>query len=105
MAFCVVAALVCRAESRRHGSSVKISALLARMDRTRAIRDKIAEDSVAVDELRGPDDCDGGIAYWCPDTDTCCPHPADWGPGSFVCCPPDTDPVWATSVDVCYTNQ
>ena len=104
MAFCVVAALVCRAESRSHGS-VKISALLARMDRSRALRHKIAQGSVVVDELRGPDDCDGGIVYWCPDTDTCCPHPADWGPGSFVCCPPDTDPICATSVDVCYTSQ
>ena len=70
------------------------------MDRTRALRLKIAEDSDVMD------DCDGGIAYCCPATDKCCPHPADWGPGSFVCCPPDTDPViCAISVDVCYTNQ
>ena len=102
MAFCVVAALVYRAESRSHGS-IKISTLLARMDRNRALRDKIAEDSVVVDELRGPDDCDGGIAYWCPDTDTCCPHPAGNGnDGDFVCCPPEDYPtICASDIDVC----
>merc|ERR1712032_1293187 len=79
LAFCLVAAFACTAESRSHG---KINAFLKRMEKT-----------VAKVQDADYDDCDvdggDGYLYWCPGdgSGSCCTHPAGNGnDGDFVCC-------------------
>merc|ERR1712032_1144892 len=68
LAFCLVAAFACTAESRSHG---KINAFLKRMEKT-----------VAKVQDADYDDCDvdggDGYLYWCPGdgSGSCCTHPA-----------------------------
>ena len=58
-------------------------------------------------QVADADDCDvdggDGNDYWCPETDTCCRHPADNGnDGDWVCCDADQAPyVCAKTADDC----
>merc|ERR1711971_459729 len=88
LAFCLVAAFACTAESRSHG---KINVLLKMMEKTVALNKDVSERRAEIAAIRGSEDCDvdggDGILYWCPLSDLCCPHQTSNGnDGDWVCC-------------------
>ena len=74
-----------------------MNALIKRLKMELAPSKAVLAGEAVMADVRGSSDCDeygDGILYWCPQTDTCCTHPASNGnDGDWVCCDADDYPV------------